>query len=214
MFVSRIGQLNGLETFNIRTRDNLHERKVEPVYKIDDKKTKYISKNDEETVTFYRDLPIGQHGEFLVQQILAKINVDVEFNHDKYYDIKAKIGKENVLIEVKLDLYAEKSGNIAIEFYNPKTMKFSGINITEANLWAHIVKLNDEYQVWLANVNLLKCFIEAFPAKRIIECGGDNNASLYLYDKDYIFDKVFVRIDNMETNELAENLRKIIVNEI
>ena len=162
-------------------------------------------------MNFKKDLPVGQMGEYLVQQLLERIGMDCESNDDKYYDISASFNDKTLYVEVKLDLYAEKSGNIAIEFFNPKTGQPSGIGITKADIWAHVLMDKGSPEIWMANVDKLKKFIETFPAKRVVPCGGDDNASLYLYDKDKILHETFVRMDNIKDDtELANTINGIL----
>ena len=43
------------------------------------------------------------------------------------------------MVEVKNDLYAAKSGNIAIEVYNPHSNKKSGLSITKITLFYNAI---------------------------------------------------------------------------
>ena len=94
-----------------------------------------------------KDLAVGKMGEENFIKILKKGKVKAKSNEKKedrsFYDIKAEIGGKNFTVEVKNDLYAAKSGNIAIEVYNPHSNKKSGLSITKSDLWVHIV--DNEY---------------------------------------------------------------------
>ena len=59
----------------------------------------------------------------------------------------------------------KKSGNIAIETYNPVSKKKSGISVTKSDLWAHIA-MN---QVWIANTEALKDYIKNNSFMRLLE---------------------------------------------
>jgi hypothetical protein len=144
-----------------------------------------------------RDLDIGRQAETLVVQIIEYHGGEAQLNDDKksrsLYDIRAKHFKQNFTIEVKNDVYALKSGNIAIEIFNPKSNKPSGLMVTQATLWVHV--LGDE--VWLTSTSKLKNFLNTNKPHRIIDVGGDNNSTMYLYKKDIIIPSIFVRIDNV-----------------
>lgn len=106
-----------------------------------------------------QDLATGKEGEQAVIQMLSRHGIPGEPNTNRkefsYYDIKAKISRKPFTIEVKNDKYAARSGNIAIEIYNPKSEKLSGLTATKSDIWVHIV--NEEY--WFTATSLLKSFI-------------------------------------------------------
>ena len=153
---------------------------------------------------FRRDLALGSKGEAYLQAILEKAGWKTELNTDsrknKDYDIKACKDEQAITFEVKYDVYAARSGNIAIEFYNPKICQPSGIDSTKATFWAHII--TDPMSVWVAPVAQLKSFLKTTPAFRVITCGGDDNSSMYLYKKEVILSKVFTRIDECDETSL------------
>lgn len=122
------------------------------------------------------------------------------------YDIEAKLVGRTFTIETKFDLYESLSGNIAIEFHNPKVGKPSGINATKADLWVHVVKDGTGYQAWVARVDKLKEYIRTHKPHRVIDRGGDNNASIYLYRRETLFPAVFRRIDDVPASERAAQL--------
>jgi len=81
-----------------------------------------------------RDLSKGHEGENKVSEYLNQLGIDSWINNEKgklsYYDIGFKLKAKEFTVEVKNDLYAKRSGNIAIEVFNPKTGKPSGLGIT------------------------------------------------------------------------------------
>lgn len=128
-----------------------------------------------------KDLKIGKEGEELVKQTLEELGFECWLNEDKnellYYDLEIKHPLLDAKLEIKNDLYATKSGNIAIEYYNCKSKKSSGISATKADYWVHIIDGNPV----ICSVNSLKEFIfNTKPYKNIL-AGGDNNANMYLY---------------------------------
>jgi hypothetical protein len=85
-------------------------------------------------------------------------------------------------VEIKNDLYAAKSGNVAIEYNNPRSGKPSGINITKSDIWCHII--GDE--IFVVKTNTLKQFMECEKALRTVKRAGDGNADLKLYTVEHI----------------------------
>jgi hypothetical protein len=100
---------------------------------------------------------------------------------------------EEFAVEIKNDIYAAKSGNVAIEYFNPKTNKPSGITITKSHIWCHII--NGEALIVLTDS--LKEFISTAKPKRIVYKAGDKNADLLLYDVEY-FKTILVPLENIE----------------
>lgn len=148
-----------------------------------------------------KDLYIGKQGENKVIGLLndAKIKATESLDKDtrKFYDIigvfeNAGASKE-FYVEVKTDLYASRSGNIAIEVYNPKSGVPSGLTVTKAHLWAHIV--NGE--VWVTTVEALTNFTKDTSPFKIVSSGGDDNATILLYQIDTILPVIFQRIDHI-----------------
>lgn len=161
-------------------------------------------------VNFKRDLSVGKQGEALLQAVLLKAGIQTVINEDsnknKFWDLRTNT-EPSVSFEVKYDIYAARSGNIAIEFYNPKTCKDSGINCTKADIWAHI--LTKPSSVWISRVNSLKEFCKNNKPFKVIVAGGDDNASLYLYKQDFILESIFIRIDEQSPENLLKLIRSI-----
>lgn len=151
---------------------------------------------------FVRDRGLGAKGEELLISILTKSGFIATKNTTKsdmlYWDIRAKHEKGEVTFEVKYDLYSARSGNIAIEYYNPKSAKPSGLNATKANFWVQV--LPDE-TAWLAPLETLRKFCaETKPFKNIV-AGGDDNSSMFIYQKDLILPAVFVKINESNISD-------------
>ena len=143
-----------------------------------------------------RDLSKGHEGENKVSEYLNQLGIDSWINNEKgklsYYDIGFKLKAKEFTVEVKNDLYAKRSGNIAIEVFNPKTGKPSGLGITLADFWCHITD-----GLYFTKVSILKQFAEEYKPFKIISAGGDNNATLYLYKANFLFPKIFIRSANI-----------------
>lgn len=147
-----------------------------------------------------KDMATGAVAEVRVMNLLQSMGYSAYLNTDKsqrwFYDIEVKTGNVvDFTLEVKHDLYAHKSGNIAIEVFNPKSAKNSGINITQSTLWCHVID-----KIYCANTIQLLNFVNTVKPKRIIAAGGDGNATLYLYQKDVIIDAVFRELTEYDVN--------------
>src|SRR5690606_11840147 len=79
--------------------------------------------------------------------------------------------------EVKNDVYSAKSGNVAIEVFNTRQNKASGLTCTKADLWFHVIS----NVVYVTTVEELKKFTNEVKPLRTIGSGGDGNAMLMLY---------------------------------
>lgn len=157
----------------------------------------------------YKDLLIGQEGENKVSKILVDAGWTILPTLDKkqrsFYDIEASKGKVRILVEVKNDKYAAISGNIAIEIFNTKSNKPSGINITKSCIWAVIL----DNEIWFASTIQLKKFIKDAIPHKSVNNGGDKNAALLIYRKDHILPKIFHRVDDIVTDELNKLIEKL-----
>jgi len=147
---------------------------------------------------FLKDLNIGNKGQKLFINILEENNEikNIKLNNDKYFDVSCDYKGSYYTFEIKYDLMASKTGNIAIEFYNPKTCEDSGIATTKADFW--ITVLNNPQQIYLSPVKFLKNFLDNTKPCRIITVGGDKNSSMYLFKKDRILDVCMFKINSSD----------------
>jgi len=148
-----------------------------------------------------RDIAIGEAAEKRVMKFLNQFDGVVALKHNdtktrSHYDLVCTRNGQRFTVEVKHDLYASKSGNVAIEFYNPRSGKDSGINVTRADLWCHII--DDIF--YFTTVEKLKQYTHTHTG-RMISTGGDGNASLMLYRMDTMLPAIFVTLDDGETLE-------------
>jgi len=157
---------------------------------------------------FEESLKKGNKGQSYVVELFNQHDINVILNEDSnklsYFDITIPYKNASFTAEVKYDLYEQKSGNIAIEFYNPKINTPSGIGITKANFWIHV--LENPARIFITRVQALKEFIVNTPPLRIIPVGGDKNASLYLYKREVIMSAAFQEINNKNLHEVMANL--------
>lgn len=142
----------------------------------------------------------GKQGEALVIEYFEAIGCICKTNEQKFSLFDLTIYPYDLTVEVKNDLRAHKTGNIAIEIRNTKKNEPSGLYGTTADLWAHIV--NDE--IFLIEVIVLKNLIESTKPLRKIYSGGDNNSNILLYKKDFL--KYFYSINNEKIQDIHEFL--------
>ncbi|MFW9876832.1 MAG: hypothetical protein ACFFG0_27375 [Candidatus Thorarchaeota archaeon] len=162
-------------------------------------------------MNFSRDLSLGRNGEKFLQNYLIKNGIDCKLNevNNADYDLICKYKRTKFTIEVKYDMYAEKSGNIAIEYYNPQLDKPSGLYSTKADLWCTIIPDFTNKTMWCCTVKKFKKYIETHKPYRIVENCGDGNANIYLYKLDDIMD-LFIRLDRLTEDKLIKAIRKIL----
>jgi hypothetical protein len=153
--------------------------------------------------TIKRDLNLGSVAEQLVFNILKDAGFIPVLNKDKatraFWDIEIECGTK---FEVKYDLYSKRSGNIAIEFFNSKLSKPSGIGCTKANFWVQVIPGDNGDECWMCPVPKLISFCSQITPLKVISSGGDDNSSMYLYKKDTILE-VFTKTD-------LSNIKKVI----
>lgn len=111
---------------------------------------------------------------------------------EKMSDYDIRVVSPEFTIEVKEDLYSAKSGNVAIEYWNSKSNKPSGITITKANIWCHIIA----GEPFIIKTKTLKDFIDKVKPKRMLTGVGDGNADIMLYDCE-VLKAVMVPLDNI-----------------
>ncbi len=129
---------------------------------------------------FLKSRGAGKNGEIYVMGELDKCGIYCELvtGQNLDYDIMGKYANFIFFVEVKNDQKATFTGNIAIEFYNSKRGRESGISSTKSDYWAHIV----QNKIYLIRTEDLRQLITKTAPLKIIE-GGDNNSALYLYGK-------------------------------
>ena len=128
------------------------------------------------------------------------------------YDIGSEIqnqDKDMVLWECKLDLMSEKTQNLAIEYYNPLSNKPSGLMSTLADMWVFAFK--NPLELWYCTVQELKSYLEQNSPKRVVQVGGDSNASLLLYSRDLLCETLFQRLDNLDSAQILRILNDYVL---
>lgn len=160
---------------------------------------------------FVKDREKGETAEKLVRKIFKKAKIET-FDNDgdtlkvlRGYDFSFNYKGKEYRVEVKNDLYEAKSGNIAVEYFNPKTCKCSGIYASTSHFYIYV--LSDE-SVWICSTHNLVIYVMTKKPYKDILCGGDGNASMKLYKRDIIFEDLFVEVNNPK--KLTAILDKII----
>lgn len=125
---------------------------------------------------FNEDIKIGLSAELYVKCQLFNLlgpDYEYEFNNTKSYDILIrKSDKPVVTLEVKYDIMAKKTGNVAIEIEsrgNP-----SGIEVTDADWWCQIIDVTP----WFIQTERLKQLILQH-GKLVV--GGDAGSETKMY---------------------------------
>lgn len=164
-------------------------------------------------MAFVKDVRVGRVAERLIVDLFKRSNIRADLNQSTSktrlaeWDVQAYFEGKTFLVESKYDIYEQKSGNIAVEYYNPRSAKPSGLYVTKANLWAFVLADNS---VWITRVKDLKAYFETMPALRDIACGGDGNAAMRLYRRDDIFGAIFQRIDGLTPEQLRSVLEELL----
>lgn len=162
---------------------------------------------------FVSDKIKGENAEDSVANILSSywdIHKASDIKKGRFYDwdlSAAKIGTvhEVFTVEVKYDEMQAKTGNIAIEIYNPKSGKPSGLTATKANLWCQVL----QDAVWITSVKTLKKFCEETPPFKMFSSAGDGNAAILLYKTEDILE-IFERIDECQKTQLYEKINLLL----
>lgn len=126
------------------------------------------------------------------------------------YDILFWLGKKKYQAEVKYDMMSEKTGNLAIEFWNCKQNKPSGISITTANLWIQCIRDGGNIVIFGVKTGVLKDYMDKVTPKRVVDVAGDKNASLKLYDCHTILNDIFERLDTVKKVDMEKTIKKIL----
>ena len=146
----------------------------------------------------------GKLGESIVFDLLEKAGFSCVYNAEKNYkyDILAYLNDDiSYKIEVKNDEYSLQSGNVAIENWNTKKDKKSGLTSTNADIWCHIID-----KPYFTSVKRLKSFCKDNKPFKKVERGGDKNARLLIYK----IEKIKPIFYSLEEDENVIHLKEIL----
>lgn len=153
----------------------------------------------------------------MVANVLLSHGLEPEFNNAKTrnkllgWDLRFLLNDTSVSIEVKFDKMAGRTGNIAIEYHNTKSNQPSGITATTADIWATV--LAAPAAIWFTNVGVLQRYIDrVYPYKIVV--GGDDNSAMKIYKKEKIFGDIFIRVDELTSEEFKKALERILKGDV
>jgi hypothetical protein len=161
--------------------------------------------------SFRKDLYRGQEGEREVEKLLRSLGCRRNDGRKKAdlagWDYEFQLGGARKC-EVKRDAMEAKTSNLALEYFNPKSNRPSGLNATAAEVW--FVVLDNPRTVWGAAVATLKRYVKENKPARTIERGGDDNASLWLYPSPLILRACFRDFTGAGPDKVAKLLRDLL----
>jgi hypothetical protein len=161
---------------------------------------------------FALDRKKGERGEKEVTAILAEAGIEAEPNVSRKraelagWDLRFHLLGREWHAEVKNDLMERRSGNVAIEFYNPKSGKPSGVFDTRSELWFHQLARG----MFVTLTGRLLEYCSGGAAKRVVACGGDGNSSMFLFPADVIIEDIFVPISGADARAVLTDLLEAI----
>jgi hypothetical protein len=155
---------------------------------------------------FISSIKSGNQGEQLLQDLFELHGYECQKSPGKFseYDFTIRKREKEFTIEVKSDFMATQTGNVAIEYFNPKSNKASGITVTESDYWVHI--LFNPVRILIARTRSLYHFVSSVKPLKLINRGGDGNASLMIYPIDVIQDAF---IDITDVNDLESTMKEL-----
>lgn len=137
---------------------------------------------------FKKDHELGKEAECLVKELFSNYEcIENESNNRSelsFYDLTIQYMGRPLTLEVKFDKYATKSGNVAFEYWNPRTKKASGVMISAADIW---VQALDE-GIYVIKLSRLKELLNTIKPIRFVERAGDGNASIMLYKVEFLYE--------------------------
>jgi hypothetical protein len=127
---------------------------------------------------FKQDLEIAQKAEQDVKELFESRGHTVTLNGSdtlrelRKYDMIVIIRSDCFILELKLDIMSEKTGNVCVEE--------TALNHTMSDIFAYILGSN----LYLYRTDRLKDMVQRESYKRVTY-GGDQNHKLYLFDAEY-----------------------------
>lgn len=152
---------------------------------------------------------IGLVGEKTTAHIFNQFGYKATIDNQPTYDITCH-EKRKFKIEVKYDVMAERTGNIAVEYFNSNKDEPSGVANTTSDMWVFVINDSGNKTVWAISVKKFKEFLSNPDNKhRVFHNAGDGNADLLLYHESVILPH-FTRLDGISNEkEFDKTIRKI-----
>lgn len=147
----------------------------------------------------HKSFAIGNNGEKILLDYLNSIQIECGKNTDDAkheYDVWCKLDGFTWTFEVKADVMSMRTGNLAIEFFNSRQKKPSGISATKADFW--VLTFGHEMEgLWITKVEMLRDYLSAHKPKKKMHGIGDGNADIMLYPKEKMLKDLFVNISGL-----------------
>jgi len=145
-------------------------------------------------MSFLTSLEVGKQGEFIIQNLFKSQNIISTVVNRPDYDLLIQFKRKKIKAEVKYDVYANKSGRIAIEVYNSRLNKPSGIFATTAHVWFIVLSKKEIYMVPTRKlIHFVAYTASSEPLWLYTDC-GDGNADIMLYTKT-LFNTISTRVN-------------------
>lgn len=165
-------------------------------------------------MSIVKSFRVGDSGEIHVVNIFSAMGIKAVKNLDSNtradYDLDCELDGIKFTCEVKNDIMAEKTGNVAFEYFNSKSNKPSGIYGTKADIWIHLLTDDEHIIVCLAPVKTVRKYVKDNAAYRNLKSVGDDNADILLYKVDEVLQLLFKRIDNISNEDAIKLIKKML----
>lgn len=162
---------------------------------------------------FLDDKKSGDQGEAYFCSLLANAGIPFVLNDAssrqklRGWDVQFTVGDAPpFLAEVKFDKTQQRTGNIAVEWYNPSARAKSGLFATKAGVWVYV--LADPMRAYAIRAEDLLGLFHARAYVRDVPNAGDGNATCRLFD-DSVLDERFARLDTLSETELVNTLLEL-----
>lgn len=149
-------------------------------------------------------LKIGRFAEAYVEKLLKDAGFPALANKKKrrdelaQWDIESDLDGQTFRLEVKFDVMARTTGNVAIEYYNTKSCCASGLSATTADLWVYVF---EPLSAFVCRTSDLIQFTKQVSPSRQLSSAGDDNAAIFLYAKSEILPAVFHQMDGLAPDD-------------
>lgn len=155
---------------------------------------------------FLKNLFEGKTTEEYVANTIASMVEECSIGDGKLVDLYIHRNPlPKIKCEVKHDVMSDRTGNIAIEFFNSKTNKASGLMATQCDIWFHV--LGSSKEIWFTSVSKLKDFCNSTKPFKIIYSGGDKNSDMMIFKKE-VLSEVFFKLS--DTKDLMKTIGELL----